>query len=170
VWLPIPTLPEGYDASNLGRVRSWRRPGNTQQRLATTPHLRKQTKNVRSGRLQVCVLVAGKMVCRYVHQLVLEAFRGLRPDGTETRHLNGDDQDNRVGNLAWGTKLENEADKVRHGTRRGLGCGQSKFTASQLGQVKADLAAGVPGAVLARRYKVSQGTISRVKTGVRYAE
>lgn len=51
---------------------------------------------------------------RYVHHLVLETFVGPRPDGMETRHLNGNHSDNRVENLAWGTKSENGADKVAH--------------------------------------------------------
>jgi HNH endonuclease len=34
----------------------------------------------------------------------------------ECRHLNGDRADNRLGNLRWGTRMENIADQVRHGT------------------------------------------------------
>ena len=52
-----------------------------------------------------------------VHILVLEAFRGPRPPGTQTRHLNGISNDNRLVNLAWGTPKENAADCLRQGTR-----------------------------------------------------
>lgn len=51
-----------------------------------------------------------------VHRLVLEAFAGQKPDGLEARHLNGDRQDNRSKNLVWGTRSDNNIDRVRHGT------------------------------------------------------
>ncbi len=53
---------------------------------------------------------------RYVHALVLEAFKGSRPEGMEARHLNGNPRDNRPENLEWGTCKENHADKRIHGT------------------------------------------------------
>lgn len=56
--------------------------------------------------------------CRgtYVHQLVAAAFLGPKPVGMETRHLNGDKQDNRPENLRYGTPRENRRDAFEHGT------------------------------------------------------
>jgi hypothetical protein len=51
---------------------------------------------------------------RPVHQLILETFVGIRPEGYHTRHLNGDKMDNRLSNLCWGTASENREDTVRH--------------------------------------------------------
>lgn len=51
----------------------------------------------------------------FAHELVMLAFAGPKPDGQEVRHLNGDPQDNRLANLAYGTRQENADDKVRHG-------------------------------------------------------
>jgi len=53
----------------------------------------------------------------YVHALVLLAFVGPCPEGQETRHLDGSRDNNVLSNLAYGTHLENEADKERHGRR-----------------------------------------------------
>ncbi len=47
---------------------------------------------------------------RYVHELVLTTFVGPRPDGMLVRHLNDIPTDNRLENLAWGTKSENQQD------------------------------------------------------------
>lgn len=68
----------------------------------------------RGGHLRVDL--PGRRV--FVHQLVAEAFIGPRPDGQEVRHLNGDPADNRVQNLAYGTRSQNVADAIRHGTYR----------------------------------------------------
>lgn len=35
--------------------------------------------------------------------------------GTDVRHLNGDRDDNRLENLTYGTRSENEYDKIAHG-------------------------------------------------------
>lgn len=52
-----------------------------------------------------------------VHTYVCEAFHGPRPSPDHVvRHLNGNNTDNRAENLAWGTKTENQADRVLHGT------------------------------------------------------
>lgn len=55
---------------------------------------------------------------RYVHVLVAESFIGPKPEGLEVRHLNGNPEDNRVENLAYGTRSENVLDSVKHGTYR----------------------------------------------------
>lgn len=52
----------------------------------------------------------------YVHHLVAEAFLGPRPEGHQVRHLDGDPDNNRADNLAYGTRSENTRDMVRHGT------------------------------------------------------
>lgn len=57
-----------------------------------------------------------------VHSLVLLAFRGPRPQGLVTRHLNGNAHDNRLENICYGTQKENAEDSLRHGTRRNSFC------------------------------------------------
>lgn len=52
----------------------------------------------------------------HVHVLVAAAFIGLRPDGLEVCHGNGDHHDNRAENLRYGTPSDNMTDRVRHGT------------------------------------------------------
>jgi hypothetical protein len=52
-----------------------------------------------------------------VHVLVLGTFRGPCPEGLERLHRNGNNQDNRLRNLRYGTKEENERDKGNKRTR-----------------------------------------------------
>jgi hypothetical protein len=53
-----------------------------------------------------------------VATVVCEAFYGPRPTGRHhAAHRNGNPLDNRASNLYWATPEQNEADKVKHGTR-----------------------------------------------------
>lgn len=63
----------------------------------------------------------GRVICRYVHRMVLETFVGPCPDGMLGCHNDGNTANNRRTNLRWDTPAANMADKDRHGTaRRGV--------------------------------------------------
>lgn len=49
------------------------------------------------------------------HRLVLLTFKGPCPPGKEARHLDGTPDHNAIGNLEWGTPIENWADRKAHG-------------------------------------------------------
>lgn len=105
-WRAIPGHEGRYEVSDKGRVRSFAR---------GEAHILATWTSSPQGHLKT--RIGGRAVSgRYIHQLVLEAFVGPRPEGMVTRHLNGDPADNRVENLAWGTQSENNYDAVRHGT------------------------------------------------------
>ena len=53
---------------------------------------------------------------RRVHRLVIEAFVGPCPPGTEVLHANDDPSDNRLSNLRYDTRSANILDRVRNGT------------------------------------------------------
>lgn len=106
-WLPIPGYEGRYDVSDQGRVRS----------LAWGKERILKTCMDHKGYLQVGLSGGGPLArVPRVHRLVLLAFVGPRPDGMECRHIDGDHQNNILGNLRWGTHSENEFDRVKHGT------------------------------------------------------
>ncbi len=55
-----------------------------------------------------------------VHRLVLENYIGRCPEGMEACHGNGIKTDNRLENLRWDTKRNNQLDAIRHGTAQCL--------------------------------------------------
>lgn len=119
-WRAIPDWP-GYEASDQGRVRSWRKRGaRPTTPLDCEPRLLTQRPNSRGLYLVVDVAAAGRRRQMLVHRLVGEAFLGPLPDGMQTRHLNGDARDNRLENLRYGTHAENMADAIEHGTHVSL--------------------------------------------------
>ena len=91
-WRAVPGWP-GYQASSMGRVRSARGV------LAPRPD--------GDGYLRVTLYRAGRRKTFGVHQLVMLAHAGP----PEVLHGPGGRQDNRLANLRYGSRLENERDK-----------------------------------------------------------
>ena len=121
VWRTIPTL-EHYEASTEGRIRAKARTivldgmwGPTSRALPAKI-LRPQKHT--GGYTKHCLWHGGIGSQHLTHKLVLWTFVGLRPAGLEACHLNGDKADNRLGNLKWGTRSENQAHREDHGTGR----------------------------------------------------
>lgn len=106
IWKPIPGWPE-YEASSLGRIASVKR--GDRQILSGG--------KTDTGYRNVLLYRKGDRVGRRVHQLVALTFLGPRPEGLEIRHLDGDQINNAVSNLAYGTHAENMADRRRHNGR-----------------------------------------------------
>lgn len=109
--------------------------------------------------------------CRLVHHLVLEAFVGPCPEGMECCHNDGDNSNNRLGNLRWDTKRSNESDKSKHGTNnQGERHGMSKFTADIVRAIRADYATGLYSqSELAKKNRCGQMQISRIVTRKQWA-
>lgn len=119
-WRPIEGY-IGYEVSNLGRVRSWRRRGGWNQTtdlslLVGEPRLLIQSRTTR-GYLSVGLTydTERKRTCS-VHALVAAAFIGARPEGYQVCHNDNNPQNNRADNLRYGTPWENMHDQIGHGT------------------------------------------------------
>lgn len=112
------------------------------------------------------VLYNGK--CRRwatVGELVLECHVGPRPTGHVVRHLNRVKTDNRLENIRWGTPLENEQDKIAHGTaNRGEGNTMSRLKEAQVVEIKR-LLGTVPQKDIAEKFGVCAAQISHIKHG-----
>jgi len=81
-----------------------------------------------SGYLNIQLCKDGQRVRKKKHHLILEAFIGAKPENMFGCHYNGNKLDNRLENLRWDTRQNNERDKVRHGlSNHGERNGQSKL-------------------------------------------
>lgn len=160
-WRPIAGYEGVYEVSNFGRVRSldrWVRANSGWRKTEIryfTPSSSGRSKKYKR------VLLRNPDKQHPVHQLVLEAFVGPRPENCEVRHLDGDPSNNRLDNLAWGTKAENQADKIRHGTiLYGTANPASKLTEADILAIRASNKRQVD---LAQIYGVSQPIISAIR-------
>ena len=102
-----------------------------------------------------------KYVGTYVHLMVLSAFVGPRPVGMQGSHLNGDNGDNRLANLAYETPTANHARKRAHGTDfSGARNPMAKLLPSDVAAIRLSAESN---SALGARYGVAQSTIGRIR-------
>lgn len=115
-WRPIPGYEGHYEVSDHGRVRSVTRilPHPVNGWKTYRGKLLKQDVH-KTGHIAVWLSLDGRMRSLLVHRLVLMAFIGPCPDGMEACHWNDDPGDNRLENLRWTSRRDNNLDRVRNG-------------------------------------------------------
>lgn len=128
-----------------------------------------------TGYLAVQLAKNKKGYKRLVHRLLLETFVSECPLKMECMHLNGDRTDNRLENLRWGTRQENQLDRRNHGTDNG---GErhplSKLTKKQVLEIKKlgkkyKFRKGEAGGnykEIAKKYNISPGTVGSIVRGI----
>ena len=168
-WKPIPGF-AGYEVSNYGNFRTYRS-ANGKGKLRTEPRELKSRSISGKPYLRVTLTnPSGKQVDHKAHVLVLLTFIGPAPNSDQqTRHLNGNHQDNRLDNLAWGTPQENADDRIAHGTQlRGEDIRQSVLTEAHVREIKAEIPNWKRGttAKLSRKYNVGRTAINNIRDNI----
>lgn len=109
---------------------------------------------------------SGMVVRKYIHRLVLELSTGIVPDDLEARHMDGNADNNSASNLQWGSRSENAADRVRHGTTTtGERHHCAKLTDRDVLAIRANVASGASQRSQCAIYGVTPMTISRAVRG-----
>lgn len=109
IWKEVPGYEGLYQVSCRGQIKALTKKRRRKE-LIIKPW------RASSGYLTVRLSLNGIKETRFVHRLILETFIGLSPDGMQCRHLDGSRTNNRLTNLTWGTVMENQNDRVAHGT------------------------------------------------------
>lgn len=112
-WLAVPGYEGRYEVSDLGNVRSLdriRSHGRRWRGRTLKPY------PMPRGYLMVNLWLDNTQRIWLVHRLVLLVFVGPAPEGMEGLHRDGDNTNNNLSNLRWGTHSENQLDQVAHGT------------------------------------------------------
>jgi hypothetical protein len=163
-WKTIAGYEGRYEASDLGRIRS-------------LPNLRRKTilimrlqPNTRDGYFYVGLTshdgIRWRQKLHAVAKLVTTAFYGPRPVGMEACHDNGDHQNNAAKNLRWDTPINNQADRIRHGTANiGSQNPSAKLNESDVRAIKIRLNAGEHPKNIAPDFSVGYTTIKSIKNG-----
>lgn len=116
IWKKIPNVPDGYEASNMGRIRrldmykDWK-----SSRMFIKGGICSQSKT-RQGYMVVGFAINKKPRTKQVHRLVASAFIENINNFPQINHIDGDKTNNRVENLEWCTSSHN----LKHAYRTGL--------------------------------------------------
>lgn len=148
-WRPVVGWEGLYEVSSEGRVRR----GGRVMRGSVTHR----------GYRRVCLSGPVGRAYRPVHQLVLEAFSGPRPEGCEASHVDGCKLNNRSDNLVWETSKENHARRPGHGTG-GFGEDNSfaRLTARDVLEIRSRRKDGESFTSISRGYPVGRDAIRMV--------
>lgn len=153
-WRPVPTHP-GYSVTADGKIR-----GPSGRVLKPMP--------TKSSHLYVLTPLPRRPRKLFVHRAVLLAFVGFPEPEEEARHLDGIPTHNSLGNLCWGTRVEQEQDKARHGTKMfGERRATAKLTEEQVTEIRQRIGT-MSLRALGEEYGVSHTAIRRAGLGLNW--
>jgi hypothetical protein len=108
-WKPVLGWEGQYEISSLGRVRSLDRI------LSDGRHWKGRILKLQIGAKGYIHVTLGDHTTVRVHQMMMHAFYGKPKRKMDVCHFDGNKNHNILTNLRYGTRADNEADKVRHG-------------------------------------------------------
>lgn len=168
-WLPVPGW-DDYEVSDAGRIRRSRAGGNWPALRLLSPAASD------TGHLYVMLSKDNRSKKQFVHRLMLMAFVGLPPfDGAMALHEDDNPRHNNLGNLYWGTKLNNHNDRMRNRgwdrratAVRGSQASWAKLTEQAVREIRKLKESGARTGELAMQFGVSAPTICDVIAGRRW--
>lgn len=141
IWRDIPGYEGFYQVSDLGRVKSFVRGAR----------ILKAGRNTKQGHVTVSLRRNNSI---NVHRLVMLAFVGPCPEGFEVLHKNGVAGDNRLENLRYGTRSENNIDISKMGRR--------KLPLKHVPEIKAMYRAGISLSEISEKFGVSRAAVHAI--------
>ena len=128
---------------------------------------RKQIPN-KKGYLKVSFYVNGKDKRFFVHRLVLMTFNPVEGmEKLQVNHIDGNKQNNYVGNLEWCTNSENQKHAYRIGLNKSKPGEQNpsaKLTEQEVIEIADMIMAGVTHKEIAERFGISTITVSAIRS------
>lgn len=164
-WADIPEY-IGYQVSDQGRVRTVDRAilgRDGREGLHRGRVLKPQ--RLKNGYLEVYLCDGKSRKHRTVHSLVAQMFLGSRPERMDVMHINGDRSDNRVENLAYGTRSENLRGTYAYGGKKGNG----KLSLADVDEIRRRLGIGESCRSIAELFKVDNAAIYHIRNGATFA-
>lgn len=175
IWKPIPGY-YLYEASTLGRIRSWRKSGAALRYSGGIPKRSASPKIISifpmiDGYMRVSLQRCAKCSQQFAHRIIALAFLGPIEVGMQVNHKDGNKKNNAPENLEYCTQSEN----IRHAYRTGLirdkrGDDHHNTILSELDLclLRVELAFGKKKqGQLAKEYGIAESTLSAIKHGTK---
>ena len=153
-WQPIPGYEGIYAVSSWGRILSRAR--------SRPPHILKPIYQ-RDGYLTVILYKDHHPATSRIHRLVLQAFAGPRPHGYVSNHIDGLKSNNRLSNLEYIPRRQNDIHAAQLGLKpRGERHWKAKLTEDDIYAIRELASAHVNQDTIAAIYGTSQACISDI--------
>jgi len=165
IWKDIPDYDGFYSASSFGRIRSNKRVVQASNRKMNIREKILRASVGTHGYLVVNLAhKSGKVTNRTVHTIVAETFLGPCPAGQEVLHGDGVRVNCILGNLHYGTRLENVIEAQAHGMHiKGEKVGNSKLKESDVHAIRNCLTAGEGVVMIAQKHGVTHAAIINIR-------
>ena len=165
-WRAIPGFEGFYEVSDLGNVRSvdrWVTFMNRGREASLFYHAQPMARAPHPGGYVLVHLYKDqKRKAMTVHKAVMLAFVGPRPPHLEILHGDDDKTNCRLGNLRYGTRLQNVAEAVARGrVTRGEKSASAKLTVCDVADIRRRV--GEPQQDLAQEFGCTFSNISAIQ-------
>jgi hypothetical protein len=149
---------ENYEVDELGQI--WSLPKKTRKGV----RMIKPLKHPKTGYMYVDLCNDGKVKKFTVHRLVALNLIINPEDKPQVNHINGDKTDNRVVNLEWCTRSENQKHSINIGLRsaKGVKNSQCKLNEQDVLYIRNSKE---NGSILAKKFNISHPTICDIRKG-----
>lgn len=146
-----------YFANELGEIFSY--PKKTRKGIR-----KMKTSIAKNGYLTLDLCKNGQIKKHLVHRLIAKTFLDNPLNKSEVNHINGIKNDNKLSNLEWNTKSENQLHSIKIGLRSTIGekNSQCKLTNDKVFNILND---NRHYKVICNDYKISLSTIYDIKKG-----
>ena len=171
VWKPIVGFENLYKCSSMGRIKSKFKTVAILNSFKSYPEKIILQQQYKSGYLYHSLCKDGIVRTKLPHRLIAKTFLDNPHNKPEVNHKNGVKSDNRLVNLEWNTRSENQKHSITIGLRsaKGVKNSQSKLSKNEVLEIRNKIKKGFSGKKLSEKYGVSQQTISNIKSKYSWA-
>ena len=168
-WKPIPGWEDSHEVSDHGRVKSLARSFQVDNGKTYSVKGRfLSAVNDGYGYRKVMMSCKPKRESVFIHKLVMIAFSGPCPQGLEICHTDGNRTNNCLSNLRYDTRVNNQADRLLHGTsNRGSQNGKVKLNEAQV-HLTRKLKKGTT-TLIAKEWGVTRDCLYAIQKGKRWS-
>jgi hypothetical protein len=166
IWKDVVGFKGIYKVSSLGRLKSLERIVVRKNDVRLRINEKIILGSDHHGYLYTTLRKKDCRVQKFIHVIVAEAFIGVKPEGKEVCHFDGNRKNNCVNNLRYGTRSDNVRDAIAHAThytpfrKKGSERSQAKINEEIAKLIKNSADSSY---VLAKRFNVSRSLISNIK-------